>query len=161
MSYSTLYLLNKKSTRPIAELPNGFGTAPVIWNYLCEVYLHKPASHWLHEPNDKTLWGLVIAGNVPRAFRLAQALCYDHAYCPKHRTEELANVLREVYVCTNAKYPNNVNHWLTIVRKLEVFAELKSFPRAQGLALNCTNVQDVWMEWKGGEIKSIFNIIGE
>ena|ERR1700691_2864514 len=41
MSSSTLYRVYRTRARQYAEMRNGWGTAPVIWSYLCVHYLNR------------------------------------------------------------------------------------------------------------------------
>lgn len=159
MSTSDLYSVYKTKTKHLAEFPNGHGTAPVIWGYLCEKYLGQEKIAWLHGHDNKKLWDLVWDNNVPKDFRIVHAFTFDHAVCPNDKIKDLAESCLSVYQKTID--PTQVNHWENIGNFLKSF---KPISRSKGVGLSCTSVCDNWIGWgryvkiKGDNSWNIFSI---
>lgn len=142
MSSSTLYRVYRTKATQYAEMRNGWGTAPVIWSYLCVKYLHRQPHEYLL-PNDTALWDLARSEVVPRELRLVHAFCCDQAMCPMDRLAELAEACEYAWRLTSTDSAR-VNHWATVANFLRGIARK---PKQIGVALNCTSVCDIWSSY--------------
>ena len=161
MSTSTLYLVNKKNVRQVAEFQNGFGTAPVLWRFLCKEYLNEAPDSWLFiAQKDKSLWNLVNDPKVPLSLRLAHAFTFTHAVCSSDKKHILAEALLDTHKITHGFSPDHVNHWQSIGNFIKT---MKPFPKSQGIGLNCTSIYDGWLEWERDvkKVHNIFDLAGE
>lgn len=144
MSTSDLYRVYRTKTTHLAEFRNGWGTAPLLWEYLSERFIGAEYRWCFDAGKDRRLWDLATDERVPRSLRLAHAFTFDRGICPLTRVGELADACDEVGA-TCAK-EQHVNHWAAVAK---VLREARAKPRQLGWALSCTSVNDVWMEWKG------------
>jgi len=161
VSTSNLYAVYKTKTKEIAEFPNGWGTAPVIYDYLCEKYLNVKKNAWLHQfssptPNFKIqyLWDLTKNLSVPASIRLVHAFTYINHVCPSNRILELAQACQEFYDITNDN--KRVNHWELIANTLKSF---KINKKMIGIALSCSSIQNPWINANGKNADDIFSQI--
>lgn len=144
MSTSDLYRVYGTKATHIAEFRNGWGSAPVVWGYLCEKYLGGTRTSWgINTPLEK-LWALSADERVPRCLRLTLGFTYDWAVCPPKKAGELADALEEAgKLCDR---PGYVNHWQAIANELR---NHKARARQVGIGISCTSVNDIWIDWKG------------
>lgn len=150
MSTSDLYAVFRKSTRHLSEYRNGWGSAPILWDYLCRTYLGRET--WSFMGENKDLWQLASDQRVPLDLRLAHAFTFDGTFCPRSRAKELGASLQRAG--RKVAVTDRVNHWFDIGADLLA----NGMARAQGFALSCTSVNDVWCEWKGGDLSDVFSI---
>lgn len=161
MSTSTLYIANKNGVRQVAEFQNAYGTAPVLWRYLCKEYLKQEPEYWLSiAEGDKSLWRLVNNPMVPLSLRLVHAFTFNNAVCHSDKKQILAEALLDTYRVTHDFSPDYVNHWQNMGHLIKT---MKPFPKSQGIGLNCTGIYDSWIEWKRGarKVQNIFDLIKE
>ena len=157
MSTSDLYTVFKTKSRHIAEYSNGHGTAPAIWGYLCNKYLHMERHSWISGV-QKDLWNLADNPDVPKELRIVHAFTFDRAICPIDKIDELADACDKVYTLTHEDCPNNVNHWQAVANSLR---NVKKDKRALGIGLSCTSISDPWCDWNGKQYKvwDIFEVL--
>lgn len=155
MSSSSLYKVYKTKTKEIAEFRNGWGTAPVIWGYLLEKYLHLDKLAWFgNDENQKKLWKLITDSSVPTNLRLVLGLTLDDAICPYVKKDELAKACQEVFEFTYDS--KSVNHWKSVGESLKL---CKPDKKMIGIALSCTSVADQWIDGKGDKAWDLFSVI--
>lgn len=150
MSYSTLYKVYKTKVRTLKEYRNGWGTAPVIWNYLEAKYLKSKSSIWT---DAQPLWGLCKDQRVPKSLRMIHLFCMDGAIIKIENIAEAAALILEGSKILKAEYPDRVNHWGDIANDLLSLQGLKD-KRLQGIGINATSVYDVW---HGGAMPEVFD----
>ena len=83
MSTSDLYAVYRTKTKHIAGFPNGHGTAPVIWGYLCVKFLNTESHSWLlnYGAANQPLWDLVKDPKLSKELRLVHAMTFNNAVC--------------------------------------------------------------------------------
>jgi hypothetical protein len=144
MSYSILRILNLKSASHFSEYGNGWGSAPVAWDYLIEKYLGVGQSErW--QGYGKLIDDVAACDRLEGDERLVLLFCYNKAFIPLHRLKESADACEEF--AARIPWPNRVNHWADIGRDLREIAELpkRTLSRhARGACLTTTDVQDDW-----------------
>lgn len=147
MSTSDLYRVYRTKATHYAEYRNGWGSAPPLWNYLCNTFLGS-TNGWLcfDKEQSQRLWDLAIDERMPRLLRIAHAFCFDRGYCPtlQRRVKELAEACDEVARVTSK--PEHVNHWAKIAADLR---DARAKPKQVGWGISCTSVEDPWRDWKG------------
>jgi hypothetical protein len=150
MSYSTLYKVYKTKVTTLKEYRNGWGTAPVIWDYLEAKYLESKTSIWT---DAQPLWGLWKDQRVPKSLRMIHLFCMDGAIIRIENITEAAALILEGAKILKAEYPERVNHWADIANDLFSLQGLKD-KRLQGIGLNGTSVHDVWND---GDMPKLFD----
>ena len=158
MSTSDLYKVYKTKAKHMAEYRNGWGTGPALWGYMCQKYLGLDNNDWLIHSQNDPMWALRLDKGVPRNIRLVHAMCYDHVVIPKTMLSEMADACSEVYSLTQAIHPEQANHWADIAADLR---KAKVEKRCLGVGLSCTSVCDNWCSWKGGEVHTVLEMVGE
>lgn len=159
MSCSNIYKVYKTKTRELAEFHNSWGTAPVLWGYLCEKYLNQNSNFWLtagfgKEDTLKPLWNLAENPTVPTCLRLTHAFTFKNAVCPPNKKDELAKACQEVF---NLTYDSiHVNHWKAVAESLK---SCKINKHMVGIALSCTSVEDPWISGNGSEAWDLFSVL--
>jgi hypothetical protein len=159
MSTSDLYKVYKTKAKHVAEYRNGWGTGPVLWDYLCVNHLGLPDMDWLINSSHHPMWALKVDKGIHRNMRLVHAMCHDHVIISKELMPAVADACDYVYKYTHELFPNKANHWAEIAEDLR---KIKVDKRCLGVGLSCTSVCDNWISWKGGEeINPILEMIGE
>lgn len=141
MSYSTLHRVYKTKAPEFAEYSNGWGSAPVLWEYLCKRYLHS--NMWMADAgsSDSKLWKLTHDLEIPYDLRLCLAFTFDTAYCTEENLAKLADACEFTYaVC----YTRGVSHWKSIATDLRSH---KFKFRQIGVSLGCTSVSNPWASY--------------
>jgi len=154
MSYSTLWLVYKTRTRSIKEYRNGHGTAPPLWDMLCEQYLHKEPHYWLLNKNPKDLWALYKDKTIPLYKRFTFFMTFDRAVVDPSDFQRAIECCQKLYLEIEAEKPNYVNHWQSIADDIKNIGKIDY--RAQGIALGCTSVSDPWEFWEEKKDKTIW-----
>lgn len=144
MSTSDLYRVYRTKAVHMTEFRNGWGTAPLLWDYLAKQFI-GPDFQWVcQREGDRRLWDLYRDGRVPRSLRLVHAFTMDHIICPPDQVAEFADACDEVgRVCAR---DSHVNHWAAIATTMR---QAKAKPRQLGYGLACTSVSDIWCGWRG------------
>lgn len=157
MSYSTIYRIFRTTATSYADFRNGWGTAPLLWDYLAKTFIGSRFTFFDYS-RDNLLWDLAKDSRVARDLRLAHAWTFDRALCPLGRAIEMANACDVVAV--QCAKEDHVNHWAALAVALR---EAKAKPRQIGWGLNGTSVSDVWQEWAGRNDRqepwSIFDLV--
>jgi hypothetical protein len=115
MSYSTIYSIKfSKQCEEIAELRNGHGSAPVIWDALGQKYLGlRPFAF-----TDERIWKLYEDKSIPAHHRAVLIMTFDHAYLKKANFKRAAQDIRK-FLADFPRDPQYVNHWPKIAEILE------------------------------------------
>lgn len=136
MSYTTILGLtlsnnSNSAIKEIKELHNSHGSAPVIWDKMCQIYLKtKPFSY--HNEIDE-LWPLSLDLSIPEYQRAVLVMTYDKAYVSKDNYKRAANDIRKWL----EEFPPGdeyINHWPEIALIYE------SNPNFEAIGLHCTSV---------------------
>lgn len=135
MSYTTVVALwPGERIATLKELSNGHGSAPVIWDALCQRYLGLRPFGWISSDLTK-LWALWRDERVPLHQRAVLMLTFDRAYVTSDNYARMALDIRD---CLRDLQPPSeyVNHWPTIA------ALLADKPACPAIGLHCTSVSE-------------------
>jgi hypothetical protein len=154
MSTSDLYILNGKSTRWVAEFRNGWGSGPCIWDHLASKYLpnvnftdfdRKDYVGW--ERKCQMTWDLAGEERVTAEERIALMMTFDLSYAPIDHLKAIGNACIKAHaMIEDHGFWSGVNHWRAIGEALIEVAENTHHRHSRGVVLNCTSVNDVWMQ---------------
>ncbi|QIG76170.1 hypothetical protein EVC24_149 [Rhizobium phage RHph_I4] len=153
MSYSTLYLLNKKSTREVKDFRNGWGSCPLCWDYLAEVYFadlnftdYNRTDYIGFDRKWKMVWALADTDRLKSCEMLALKMTFDYAYVPITHLAEAGEECREFHKLSSAlpSFVNHVNHWEDIGLTLLELSQRKFSLHTRGVVLNGTSVNNIW-----------------
>jgi hypothetical protein len=140
MSTSDIYLLFGKSARHWSEHRNGWGSAPLCWDYLGEKYIpgYNPL-RW------SEVWPLNADDRLSQAEKVALLFTLDDAYVPLRDVPQVADWFTEFADLTEAdpKFSNRANHWRAFAESLRRAASVKD-KRLRGVCVSCTSVNDTW-----------------
>lgn len=166
MSRSTLLAVYKTKAEWELELPNSYGTAPLMWDFFYEkhcwdgngwsqsiygqggatTFLRPFAVHHHKECLDEVCAKLDDT-SVPLRHRAGLFLTYDRVIL---RAEDLPELVEEFRILAfelrGYAKPNHANHWEKIADYVSEKAK-RHDPRMLGIALNCTSVRDVWDDY--------------
>lgn len=150
MSTTDLYILNRKSTRWVAEFRNGWGSGPCIWDHLASKYLTQfnftdfnRADYIGHDRKYAMVWKL--HDEITSAEQVAMQMTFDRAFVPIDYLEAAGKACIEAHELIEAHgFWKGVNHWRDIGSKLIELADHKFHPQARGIVLSCTSVSDPW-----------------
>ncbi len=117
----------------IAELRNGWGSGPVVWNELSKRYLRTGDFEYMHKL-DK-LWPLWHDLSIPLAYRAALMMTYDRMYVLKKDYARAAADIRK-FLTDFPIGATTANHWPAIAALFE------SEPEYPAIALWCTSVSE-------------------
>lgn len=139
MSYSTVYAIRpNESATEVAELRNGWGSAPVIWDALCQKYLARDS--W--RGDDKALWALARDARLPECERAVHAMTFDRAYVKAQNIPRAIAHIEE-FLKLHPISLQRVNHWPEIAQIMRDSLD------GAGFALTVTSVSsDLWVgDW--------------
>jgi hypothetical protein len=143
MSSSDLYVLNQKSVTHIAEFRNGWGSAPVVWEYLGEKYVpEKPIYAMGDDGYMRKVWALSRDERLLECERVALVMTFDWAYVPFANLTYMADKCEEFFALSNDN--RRENHWASIGASLRLEAGKKHHRHARGICISCTSVNDIW-----------------
>lgn len=151
MSTSDLYIINHKSTTWVAEYRNGWGSAPICWDFLAEKYFPDVNFTDFNRPNYvgfdrkwKMVWGLASDTQVSDEERMALMFTFDNAYVPVKHLKEAGEALKKFYGLCRDWSEGKVNHWDAIGDELIRLSGRKLHYQARGVGLSRTSVNDIW-----------------
>lgn len=148
MSTSDLYILNKRSTTHFAEFRNGWGSAPIAWDYLGKKYIpEKPKYSFMDGDHIEKVWALYKDQRLDHHERVVLMMTFDQAYVPLDKLEDAGDCCERFgRECEDGAH---VNHWSAIGNLLKAAASLRFNRFARGIALSPTSVSDMWCgdEW--------------
>jgi hypothetical protein len=154
MSTSDLYILNRKSTTHCAEFRNGWGSGPCIWDHLASKYFpdvnfsdYDRKDYVGHDRKNRMVWDLASDKRVTGEERAVLMISFDKAYVPKSHLKEAGEACVAAHGMIEAHgFWNGVNHWKAIGEALIGLSKRKLHWQARGVVLNCTSVQDMWIQ---------------
>lgn len=137
MSYTTIvYVFPNEKVECGEELRNSYGSAPVVWDALCQKYLSFPKYGWVMRSGGlSVLWDLWKNKDIPTHQRAVLMMTFDRAYVSKENYQRAANDIR-AFLSDFPVDPEIVNHWPVIAEYFE------SDPDIPAIGLWCTSVSD-------------------
>ena len=146
MSRSNLLWVYKTKAVWGDDLPNGWGTGPLLWRFLFERYVSSSERFCCMEEQAERVWQLIEDPRVPLHQRAGLLLTFDRAVILRKHITFLAAGFEKLGQETAASDPEGTraNHWPAIGRAFLQAASLPLDHRLIGIGLNCTSVADVW-----------------
>lgn len=161
LSTSDLYLLNRKSTRHLAEFRNGWGSAPVAWDYLADRYIAERPVYAMSEDHLKRVWALAADERLTRDERFELMLTFDRAFVPLANLAEAGRACVAFAEASEPKSPHVVNHWRAIGARLVHLQGEHHGRHARGVVLSATSVSDCWSDPSADWLENAWPIIGK
>lgn|SRR5574343_884629 len=143
MSYTSTYKLFRTKVSIISEHNNGYGSAPLVWNYLEQKYL-PPLQYSRMSMSDgvmKDVWNLVKDSRLKIHERFALYATFDWYYCETEYLGTASDYLDQFFNETVEAMPGKVNHWSDIANDYRSAGKDK---RMLGVCMNPTSVCDMW-----------------
>lgn len=156
MSTSDLYLLFGKSVRHWSEHRNGWGSAPVIWDYLGEKYIPEKPIYSLAADHMCKVTALSEDSRLLNCERAALNFTCDRAYVPKSHLADAAELFDEIYELNYDAA--RANHWKRFAAEMRKVAATVKDRRLRGVCIACTSVCDEWQYLKPDGIASAWSI---
>ncbi len=160
MSYTTLYGVPEKgSLETVAEYRNGWGSAPVIWDYMWKKYLSTPERERNYESamhpakNLEEICALVHDGKVVDFESLCMQLTFNDAILRKEDFEKAAAALETMFLVTNKE--DRVNHLKTIATDLR---DKDKWADYIGCCFRHTSVGDEWTVYTPDDDSRLYDI---
>lgn len=148
MSTSDLYLLFGKSVRHWSEHRNGWGSAPIVWDYLGAKFIPEKPIYTMAEGHLKKVWALHKDERLAPCERAALLFTFDNAYVPTAHLKTVACWFDEFakLLAAEPDMSGRANHWAAFAEQFREIAGSKraSDPRMRGVCISCTSVNDVW-----------------
>lgn len=163
MSSTNVYALNGKSTTHLRSFRNGWGSAPVLWDYLGEKYLGwTNGMPMFNKPALQKLWDLSRDSRVTVEERICHRLTFDYAYVPLEHLGLVGDACYSVYAAMPEKFKGDrVNHWYNIGSLFTQLAERKFHHRCRGVCMAPTSVEDHWCNPDPEWVKDAWPILKE
>jgi hypothetical protein len=158
MSTTDLYVLNKASVRHLAEFRNGWGSAPIVWDFLAEKYLGGRVNPFSGD-GYRPVWDLASDDRLTAAEKVVLMMTFDRMFVPIDHLDAAADACGEFYTQSAAWSNNMVNHWGAIGEALRSAKSLRRSRHARGVCMSCTSVSDPWIDAQAdtfGKAWSIF-----
>ncbi len=144
MSATIIYALNSKSTTQLKTFRNGWGSAPVLWDYLSEKYLGLDGMPF-RENELQRLWDLAQDRRLTAEERICHMITFDRAFVPVKHLDAVGDACMTVYAAMPAKYRGGrVNHWYGIGSLCTTLVERRFHHRCRGVCMAPTTVSDHW-----------------
>jgi len=147
MSYTTvLAIYPGEKVEKIEELRNAFGSAPYVWNVLCQRYYDTEDGGWIIGNTLNTLWPRWKDISIPEHQRAVLMMTYDRAYVAKKDYARATKDIRQ-FLMDFPPAPTHVNHWAHIA---SLFDADHPYP---GIGFHMTSVSEnpfrgLWNEEK-------------
>jgi len=141
MSYTTIiHVYPNDKIESGKELSNSHGSAPFVWNLLCQKYCGtKPYGYFTGRALDR-LCPRYRDQSVPLAHRAVLAMTFDFSYVAKKDYAQAAQHIREFL--EEFKDNTHVNHWPWIASMYE------ANPNVPGIGIYHTSVsENPYMKW--------------
>lgn len=136
MSYTTIiHVYPNEKIECGEELPNSYGSAPVVWDALCQKYLGYPPYGWGMREDLKDLWNLWKDEKLPLHQRSVLMMTFDRAYVSKTDYKRAASDIR-LFLRDFPEDETKVNHW----NRIEEYFE--SNPDVPAIGFWCTSVSE-------------------
>lgn len=145
MNTSTLYAVYKTKVTPINEYRNGYGTAPSLWDYLCQKYLFEKFNMFDRALCDR-VWALWKSDKPHDSEKFTLMLTFD---CGIIAPENLPLLIEGCEMADReikSRFPTHANHWGAIAIDLKEQVDKKD-SRLIGFGLGYTSVSDPWHEY--------------
>lgn len=149
MSTTTLNLIYKTKAVQYAEYPNGHGSAPPIWEYMCTQHLKEEYS-FFDDPQMGRICKLALNNTVPLNRRLTCVATFDYAVMPVGKLIEFATAFEETHRAILCASEWTWSHWAAIAKDVAAIAA-KHDHRLVGVGIGCTSVSDPWEWWEPTE----------
>lgn len=147
MSYTSVYELFKTKANCIAELRNGHGSGPAVWDYISFRVLGKKFDMF----NDKEFWPCYKSDKLSWDEKAVLLATYDKAFVEIENLQEFANACRKVHGKIIETTHWEWSHFESIADAAENLHKNHDY-RSKGMAIGCTSVND---EWSYGNVKDI------
>lgn len=142
VSTSDLYIIYGKSVSHLAEFRNGYGSAPICWDYIGGKYLPEKPAYSMDHNYLKKVWALADSGRLTEDERTCMMMTFDRSFL------QLADLKGAAIACEvfgkKVEDGRRENHWPAFAEALRDAATMKHNRHARGVALSCTSVCDPW-----------------
>lgn len=155
MSTTDLYTLNGKSVRHRVEFNNGWGSAPILWDYVSEV--HMGGEGW----EKHNIFDAIPNADIPVNIRALLMMTLDRAYVPLRSLETFGQYCLEFYELSSQRYPDRVNHWGGIGEHFIAAHHEKFHRAARGIVISFTSVDDPWYFADTSVVTNAWSIFAE
>lgn len=136
MSYTTILKITPgKSVEDLQVLRNSYGSAPVVWDHLCQDILKLEQYNWLNMENLDRLWKKWDDFTIAEFKRALLMMTFDKAYVSRPNYLRAARDIR-LWLDVFPVKENYVNHWPRIAEIYE------SKPDCEAIAIYHTSVSD-------------------
>lgn len=159
MSSSDLYVLNGKSTTHLATFRNGWGSAPIVWDYLAYKYIAEKPAYSMASDHLERIWALASDQRLSHAERVVLMMTFDRAYVPVEQLVDAADACAVVGAAV--ENGRQANHWPAISEALRAAASMNLGRHARGVCLSCTSVSDAWCSPSPEQITKAWSIYAE
>lgn len=167
MTTTDLYILNKKSTRWVAEFVNGWGSVPCIWDHMAYKYYpnanftrHGDPDYISRDDMNQMVWNLASDDQVTTEERVALMMTFDRSYVPitylKVAGEACVTAAKMI---DDAGFWKGVNHWKAIGEKLIELSSMNFHHQARGVVMNGSSVCDWWNDPNTDYLENAWPII--
>lgn len=144
MSTTDLYILNAKSTSHISEFQNGWGSAPLAWDYLGAKYIAEKPVYRLDQGHLRKVWALAYDPRLSECEKVSLMMTFDRAFVPVSQLDRAGKcIIKFGEMCDDAA---RVNHWPAIGACLISEGKKKHTRHMRGVAMSSTSVSDAW-DW--------------
>ena len=135
VSYSTIKALwPGEKQEDLETLRNSWGSAPVVWDALCQKYLGAAPHGFLNADLDR-LWRLWEDATIPLYYRSVLMMTFDRAYVTKKDYTRAAQDIRS-FLADFPQKPSYANNWPRIA---DVF---ESDPDIPAIGIRHTSVSE-------------------
>lgn len=136
MSYTTILKITpEKSVETLMTLQNSYGSAPVIWDNLCQDILKLGKHRWFDMESLDRLWKRWNDLSIVEFKRALLMMTFDMAYVSRSNYHRAARDIR-LWLDEFPVQENYVNHWPKIAEIYE------SQPDCDAIAIYHTSVSD-------------------
>lgn len=139
MSCTSLYELFNTKVNCIAELRNGHGSGPAIWDYISLKVLGKRFDPF----DDEEFWPSYKSDKLDDDEKVVLLSTYDNAFVEIANMIEFSKSCRKLHRAIIETTGWDWSHFEAIAEAAEKLAK-KHDPRCKGMAIGCTSVCDVW-----------------
>lgn len=150
MSCTSLYELFGTKVNCIAELHNGHGSGPAIWDYISNKLRGKDFSIF---DDDKNFWPLYKDARLDDDERAVLLSTYDRAFIEVDRLNDFAEACQKIHPLIIETTRLEWSHFEAIGKAAEELYRNHDY-RCKGLAIGCTSVCDIWEQESTKDIDS-------
>jgi len=148
MSQTTLWTVFPARTEAVKAYPNAWGSAPPLWELLCQRYLRLAMWPRSEGPEQRRLWDLAFDPAVPDHLRIAHSMTLTGVYLPLADLPAAADACERVHCDVLAHGRWTWSHWSAIGADLRAIAG--RLPEgAVGVGLGANSISDSWSDWTG------------